>query len=35
MFNNVNKIHVLQHKFKIYKTNQLCLNKIKILTLYT
>ena len=35
MFNNVNKSYVLQHKFKIYKINQLCLNKTKIInTLY-
>ena len=35
MFNNVNKSYVLQCKFKIYKINQLCLNKTKPLTLYT
>ena len=35
MFNNVNKSYVLQHKFKIYKINQLCLIKTKLLTLYT
>ena len=35
MFNNVNKSHVLQHIFKIYKTNQLVVNNKKILTLYT